>query len=129
MTIGQRIQRERKSKGLTQKELAAAIGLATGTVQQYELDKRRPKFEHLRGIADTLNIPVGRLIEPSFSELVEEESLRIYLGGIESHMQSLNARGQKFVADFAITVAQDLARIPEYQKSPPAASQGATEGK
>ena len=45
MTLGKRIQLARKAKGFTQKQLAEAINAATGTIQQYELDKRQPRME------------------------------------------------------------------------------------
>lgn len=63
MEIGDNIQKYRKLKGLTQKELAEKAGLATGTIQQYELKKRNPKFETLCKIANAMEIPVNSLIE------------------------------------------------------------------
>lgn len=62
MTVGQRIQKARKEKKLTQKELAAKLGLATGTIQQYELDKRQPRLEQFRAIASALNVDVNWLM-------------------------------------------------------------------
>lgn len=55
MDIGKRIQRARKQAGLTQKQLAEQVGIATGTLQQYELGKREPRFEQLTKIANVLN--------------------------------------------------------------------------
>ena len=42
-TFGERLQHLRASAGYTQKELAEKSGLATGTIQQYELNKRIPR--------------------------------------------------------------------------------------
>lgn len=56
MTIGQRIREARKNAGLTQRELAEKSGTATGTIQQYELGKRKPRFEQISAIADALEI-------------------------------------------------------------------------
>ncbi|QIB67822.1 helix-turn-helix transcriptional regulator [Aminipila butyrica] len=61
-TIGKNIQRFRKKKKLTQKRLAEITGLATGTIQQYELDKRQPNMKILHKIADTLDVTVSDLI-------------------------------------------------------------------
>lgn len=61
MTIGKRIQAVRKKRGLTQKELAAKLGLATGSIQQYELDKRQPRLEQLQNIANALEVPLSEL--------------------------------------------------------------------
>lgn len=57
-----RIQEARKRKGLTQKELAGMLGLATGTIQQYELGTRSPKAAQLWKMADALNCSVDWLI-------------------------------------------------------------------
>lgn len=54
MIIGNNIQKYRKFCELTQKELAQKCGVATGTIQQYELGKRKPKFEMLCKIAEVL---------------------------------------------------------------------------
>lgn len=59
MTIGENIQRQRKTVGMTQKQLAEKIGVATITIQQYERNVREPKFETLARIADALSIDIG----------------------------------------------------------------------
>ena len=63
MTTGEMIKAARNRAGLTQKELAAKLKLATGTVQQYELDKRQPRLEQLRAIAAALDVSVTELID------------------------------------------------------------------
>lgn len=62
MDIGGKIQEARKNAGLTQKELAQRLGVAAGTIQQYELNKRRPRAEQLIEIANILNVTVGFLL-------------------------------------------------------------------
>lgn len=63
MTIGKRIQAARKRAGYTQKKLAEICDVATGTIQQYELDKRQPRIEQLQKIASALNIDARELLE------------------------------------------------------------------
>ena len=56
-TIGERIKKARIKSGLTQRELAEQCGLSTGTIQQYELNKRTPKNRDiLNTIANVLNV-------------------------------------------------------------------------
>ena len=62
MTIGQRIQKARKKNNLTQKELAAKLGLATGSIQQYELDKREPSIDRLFELSEHLNVDIRYLL-------------------------------------------------------------------
>lgn len=62
MTTGQIMQAVRKAKGYTQKQLAEKCGLATGTIQQYELNKREPRREQLQKIATALDVPLYKLM-------------------------------------------------------------------
>ena len=62
MTLGQIMQKIRKEKGYTQKQLAEKCGMATGTIQQYELNKREPRREQLQKIATALNVPLYELM-------------------------------------------------------------------
>lgn len=62
MTVGERIQEARKRAGHTQKQLAELCEVATGTIQQYELNKRVPRTEQLMKIAKILNVELYDLI-------------------------------------------------------------------
>lgn len=63
-SIGRRIKEARQEKNLTQKQLASLLGVATGTIQQYELGKRQPRYEQLIAIADALDIGFFKLLDP-----------------------------------------------------------------
>lgn len=52
------LKKARKEKGLTQKELADLLGVATGTVQQWELSVRFPRVAMLKKIEDELKISI-----------------------------------------------------------------------
>ncbi len=68
MSIGKNIQNYRKKQGLSQKELAEKLKYSTGTIQQYELDKREPKFKIICEIASVLNVTPYMLYDDSESE-------------------------------------------------------------
>lgn len=57
-----RIREIRKARGLTMKELGAAIGLAESTISQYETGKRQPDNETLLSLAEQLGVTVGYLL-------------------------------------------------------------------
>ncbi len=50
------LKKARKNAGLTQKELASILGVATGTVQQWELGTRFPRVTMLKTIEDKLDV-------------------------------------------------------------------------
>ena len=56
MSTGSRIKRYRKAAGLTQKQLAEAIGLGESAVRNYERDVRTPKKEQLDAMAEAMDI-------------------------------------------------------------------------
>ena len=61
-TIGWRIARARKERGLTQEELAAAIGVSPRSIQGYEAGKIVP-YRRLNQLAEATNRELGWLLE------------------------------------------------------------------
>jgi transcriptional regulator with XRE-family HTH domain len=51
MQIGDRIRRARNAAGLSQRELASAIGVTHGTVGQWESHGKKPTRENLQKVA------------------------------------------------------------------------------
>ena len=80
MTLGKRIQLARKAKGFTQKQLAEAINAATGTIQQYELDKRQPRMEQFQKIANALEISTAELMKKAVFRIIWKPVINLQLG-------------------------------------------------
>ena len=57
MTYGERIRQEREAKGLTQEELAEALGVSRQAVSKWEGDLSRPAAGKLVLLSETLEIP------------------------------------------------------------------------
>ena len=64
-SFGQRLRRLRKNKGLTQAELAYRVGMHELSISRYELDKRQPKVEEVRKLAEALGVPQSELLDGS----------------------------------------------------------------
>ena len=54
----------RKRKGLTQAELAAAVGVSTSAVGNWEAGLRRPRYESLLRLASVLGVTIDDLLSP-----------------------------------------------------------------
>lgn len=54
--------RLRKSRGLTQEDLAKIIGVSRGAIANYEKGIREPSFEMLEKIADCFNVSMSELL-------------------------------------------------------------------
>ena len=57
MTYGERIRQGREAKGLTQEELAEAVGVSRQAVSKWEGDLSRPAAGKLVLLSETLDIP------------------------------------------------------------------------
>lgn len=55
------LKRLRKERGLTQKDLAVALGIAKSTISMYENNNREPDFETEELIADYFNVDINTL--------------------------------------------------------------------
>lgn len=61
MSVGKNIRRYRKSRGMTQAQLAESVGLTEGAVRHYESGIRAVRPDLLESIAATLGVSVSAL--------------------------------------------------------------------
>lgn len=60
-----RLSELRKSKGLTQEQLADKLGISSSAISAYERGIREPNFETIGSIADFFNVDQGFLLGDS----------------------------------------------------------------
>jgi DNA-binding XRE family transcriptional regulator len=63
--VGATIRKLREAKGMTQEELADAVGMMRNNISRIEAAKHRPTLETLERIAKALKVPVADLIVPA----------------------------------------------------------------
>jgi transcriptional regulator with XRE-family HTH domain len=61
VSLGQKIAKARKVKGLSQTALAKLVGVSQSAVSAYENDTNEPAYSVMLKIADVLGIPEGDL--------------------------------------------------------------------
>lgn len=61
--FGNKIKELRLKKGLTQQQMANALGTVQTTYSGWEKDKREPSYEVLKQIANYLKVPIDYLLE------------------------------------------------------------------
>ena len=61
-SFGSNLRYLRKTKEMTQTELADALGLAYSTISMYERGEREPSFEVMESIADYFNVTMDFLV-------------------------------------------------------------------
>lgn len=60
--IGLRIRTMRKSRNMTQEDLARAIDQSASSITMYETGRREPDLETLEAMADVFNVTLGSII-------------------------------------------------------------------
>lgn len=95
------IRRERTGR-FTVQQLAAAAGIATGSLSQIERGKGNPSFKTLQKIADALGLRIGDLVEgttitpPGPMVVRQHDRARLQLGfdGLVYELLTPNLRGE-----------------------------------
>lgn len=72
MDIGEKIKNIRKTKGLTQKELAQKLGVSQAMITQYEKGLRKPKPDTIKRIAMALGVDYYDIDSSPSGETISE---------------------------------------------------------
>jgi len=100
VTIGSRISKFRKAKGLTQEELASRLGVSSQAVSKWENDASCPDISLLPQLCQVLGITSDELLTGKSSEVkmvpaeqrksLEELTLRIYVNSADGDRVKVN---------------------------------------
>ena len=93
--VGARLERFRNDAGLSQTQLAAAVGTSQSAISQMESGDRKPSFDMLRRLAQALNISTAHLLGEEIEELRPEEQAYF------RQLRSLPEEARKELATFA----------------------------
>lgn len=107
MTLGQRIQKKRKEKGLSQEKLGEQLNVSRQTVYKWENDQTIPELFNLIAMAEILDVRAGWLIneEESESDLQMHQLLKQMeeTGRARSLQEKQNKKKRKIrIADLAL---------------------------
>ena len=83
--IGIRIRTMRKSRRMTQEDLARAIGQSASSITMYETGRRAPDYETLEALADVFNVPLASLVaddSPQYNPEPESDDIRLLIRGL-----------------------------------------------
>ena len=111
MTFGERLKKARKSKGLTQKELAEIVGIAKTTLGNYEINFREPNLLIFGKLVEVLDADANELLGRKKSDTYysKDES------GLISLYREMNQEGQEKIIDYI----DDLKTSQKYKKDTP----------
>jgi len=107
-SLGQRITHYRKKVRISQKSLAAVVGVSPAMVSRYESDERKPNITVLISIAKVLNTTSDALLggDPPPDMVVQNRDEYNLL----RNFRGINGDGQEKLLDYS----SDLAGHPKY---------------
>lgn len=77
--LGKKLKELRRIQGLTQRELARRTGLHITTIANYEINRREPKANQLKVLAEALGVDMDKLLTTKISNEDGRGSIRRYL--------------------------------------------------
>ena len=73
LIIGKNLKYLRKTKGLTQQELANHLGIRRSSIGAYEECRATPKYDTLEKVSDFFEVTIDLLVKEDISQYTEEE--------------------------------------------------------
>lgn len=102
------IKRLRKQKGLTQDELADALGVSRSAVSMWELGSREPNFEAAETIADFFNV--------SLDSLISQKQIDDYVNELRKNQLKKVLFGTTNISDEKLNEVLEYARFVKERK-------------
>lgn len=102
--LGKAIARERTALGLTQEDLAQAIGVQQETISRFERGAVLPPLQRLIQLAEVFDIPLDSLVRGTTNRATDD-SLEITM-----LLKKLNPENREFVRRWVIEMCEQLGR-------------------
>lgn len=93
--LGENIKKLRKSKGLTQEELAARLNVVRQTVSKWEKGFSVPDADTLQKIADVLETDVKQLLGASIEMEKDRDTIAEQLSRLNEQLAVRNRRSRR----------------------------------
>ena len=107
LTFGEKIRDARKSKNLTQKQLAGKIGAKHNSISDWENDKNRPDADTIELLCRVLNITPNYLLDTSPGEYTPAEKTLIEKYRFISEYSPEGAATVGYILNREYQIAQD----------------------
>lgn len=99
-TLGDRIRNLRESAGMTQMQLAEAVGVSRSAIGMYEHDEREPDLDKIEAIADVFNVSMSSLTERK-GELQPNPITKLKLDRLTAIFHQLDDQNQRRILDLS----------------------------
>lgn len=90
--IGQRIQKYRTQKNLTQEQIAETTGISQKHLSRIEQGYHNPRFDMVIQIAKALNVPTD-----AFAKDLSDDNVDLFLESIRPNVEKLNVKQLEYL--------------------------------
>ncbi|TWM12079.1 helix-turn-helix domain-containing protein [Bacillus licheniformis] len=118
--FNKRLTALRKSKKLTQEEMAAKIGVHRGTYANYERGNRQPDYETLTKIADFFEVSIDYLIrgvDPKVQDKIFEDEAKKILNDPKTFLAARDGEITQEILDAALEIITEQLKEGQKKKS------------
>ena len=93
--LNEKLKQLRKSKGLTQEELALQLGVVRQTISKWEKGLSVPDSEMLIELSERFDVPVSNLLEDTIEPAEKEDLIKIMSGKLAIINEQLTNAAEK----------------------------------
>lgn len=118
--FNKRLTALRKSKKLTQEEMAAKIGVHRGTYANYERGNRQPDYETLTKIADFFEVSIDYLIrgvDPKVQDKIFGDEAKKILNDPKTFLAARDGEITQEILDAALEIITEQLKEGQKKKS------------
>lgn len=106
------LKQKRKEAGLTQSQLAEAIGVHSHTIFNYEAGYQQPTLQHLKSIAEVLQCTIDALVSQNESAITFEELEKAGMPLVELLRKKGHPHMNIIVSQRQIRITEDKMGVP-----------------
>jgi len=85
--LGKRIAALRRERGMSQRQLAEALGVSASAVGMYEQDRREPSAEKLVALSAVLGVSLDRLLTGRPDDPSDEAAMRAWYRSLREELR------------------------------------------
>lgn len=111
--LAERIRLMRRSRDMTQQQLADRLGVACSTIAMYETGKREPNLDTLEKLADIFGVPLVGLssgiseLTPADADTLEALHTNPKLNMLFSRSRNLSDKDIEFMLQYAERILEE----------------------
>ena len=90
--VGEKIQKYRLKRGLTQEQLAEKVGISQKYLSRIEQGYHNPRFDMITRISSALSVPTDALAKE-----LGDDDISVFIEGIKPNIEKMSAKKREYL--------------------------------